>query len=134
MIPHKNQIGRISVIITLAFGIFLHGYRLFHPVGFARFFTPQLDAIFTIPIVISIAAVIATWRHFRFRNRFERGAVLFTLGYFVVSMPLHFQTWFTRNVEYIAHFPEWYSVFFILYSSALIGLWITLEVAEPESS
>lgn len=134
MIALRDHIGRISVIVTLASGIFLHGWRLLNLSGFERFFTPQRDALFTIPIVISIVSMIATWRYFRFRNRLERGIVLFTLGYFIVSMPLHLQTWFTGNVDYIARFPRWYSVLFILYSSALIGVWINLQVGEPESS
>lgn len=129
-----NHVGRISVIVTLVSGIFLHGWRLLDLSAFERFFTAQRDALFTIPIVISIVAVIATWRHFRFRSRLERAVVLFTLAYFIVSMPLHLQTWFTGNVDYIARFPKWYSGVFILYSSALIGVWINLRVGDPESA
>lgn len=121
--------GRWTVIFTLITGIVLHSTRLIVGVNaFQELFTPLLDAIFTIPIVIGIIGIIATWKYFEFRGWLEKGVVIFTLFYFVVSMPLHFQTWFTGNVDYIANFPYSYSFIFIAYSSVLIFVWARLKV------
>jgi len=125
----NNNWGRWTVIFTLITGIVLHSTRLIVGVdAFQDIFTPLLDAIFTIPIVIGIIGIIATRKYFEFRGWLEKGVVIFTLFYFVVSMPLHFQTWFTGNVDYIANFPYSYSFIFIAYSSVLIFVWARLKV------
>lgn len=123
--------GRWLVIVTLLIGIGLHLTRLI--VGsdaFQPLFTATLDAIFTIPIVLGIIGMVRTWRFIQFRGRFEKGVAIFTLAYFVVSMPLHFQTWFTGNTDYITAFPWWYSLVFISYSSLLLFVWSRLRIQD----
>jgi hypothetical protein len=121
--------GRYAVLLTLFTGILLHSARLIVGVSaFQGIFTPMLDAIFTIPIVVGIIGMIVTWKHIQFRNRWEKGVVIFTLGYFVVSMPLHLRTWFTGNTDYIAGFPYWYSFIFLGYTAILVWVWLRVKV------
>ena len=121
--------GRYFVLLTLVTGVIFHITRLIVGVSdFQNMFTPTVDAIFTMPIVIGIIGILATWKYMHFRNRWEKGAVVITLAYFTLSMPLHLRTWFTGNTDYIAGFPYWYSIIFLAYTSVLLWVWWRLKV------
>jgi hypothetical protein len=125
----KINWGRWMIVLTFIIGIIFHTTRLIIGVeAFQEIFTPVIDAIFTIPIVLGIIGVIMTWPYFDFRNRLEKGAIIVTLGYFIVSMPLHLQTWFTNDTGYIARFPWWYSLVFLSYSTILMIFWLRLGI------
>jgi hypothetical protein len=121
--------ARYLVIFTLLTGMGFHVTRLVIGVdAFQAIFTPAIDAAFSVPIILSIAAMLSGWAVFDFRSRFEKGVVLFTLAYFTVSMPLHFKTWFTQDTSYIASFPWWYGLVFITYTSGLLWIWMRLRI------
>ena len=130
----KENWGRWMVIFTLMVGIIFHSTCLIVGVDtFQEIFTPTVDAIFTIPIIFGIIGMIATWRYFQFRGRIEKGIIIFSLAYFILTMPLHLRTWFTNNTEYIISFPWWYSIIFISYSSVLIFVWTRLQTKRTTS-
>lgn len=127
--PVQRNLGRISVIFTLCTGILIHSTRLIvGPERFQLIFTPQIDAVFTIPIILGIVGMFWMRPYYHFRNRWEQGAVIFTQVYFIVSLPLHLQTWFSGSTEYTAFFPWWYSLIFLGYSTLLIWVWVRLRL------
>jgi len=46
----------------------------------------------------------------------------------VGSIPLHVQTWYTKNTDYILVFPMWYSLVFLAYSSIMVFVWSRLKI------
>jgi hypothetical protein len=48
--------------------------------------------------------------------------------YFLLSVPLHIQTWYTQNTDYILVFPMWFSLIFLTYSSLLVIVWSRLKI------
>ena len=121
--------ARYLVIFTLLVGVGFHSVRLVIGVeAFQVIFTPMVDAIFSIPIILAIVAMFRGWPVFDFRGRVEKAIVMFTVAYFIVSMPLHFQTWFTQDTSYIMRFPWWYSLVFISYTSVLAWVWARLKI------
>ncbi len=127
--------ARYLVIVTLVIGVAFHATRLFIGVtAFQSVFTPLVDALFSIPIVLAIVAMILGWRAFAFRGRLEKAIVIVTLGYFILTMPLHLKTWVTKDTSYIEHFPWWYGFVFIGYAIVLLWVWARLRVMPTEGS
>lgn len=125
----SGTLARYLVILTLLVGIGFHGTRLaIGAEAFQEIFTPMVDSIFSIPIVLAILAMFRGWPVFRFRGKLDKSVAIVTLLYFIVSMPLHVQTWFTQDTSYILRFPWWYSLVFISYSSILLRVWARLGV------
>jgi hypothetical protein len=124
--------ARYFVISTLLIGIGFHVTRLIAGVEkFQTMFTPLVDALFSIPIILGIAASVWGWPAFDLRSRARKAVVMVTIAYFAASMPLHFRTWFTWDTSYIARFPWWYSLVFLSYTSILMWVWLRLEL-RPE--
>ena len=126
--------GRYAVIATLLTGVVLHSTRLVVGVeAFQGIFTPLLDALFSVPIILGIIGMAVTWKYMRFRNRWEKGVVMFTVFYFTASMPLHLKTWFVGNTDYIAATPWWYGIVFLSYTSILLFVWWRLEIVAADT-
>jgi hypothetical protein len=121
--------ARYLVVFTLMVGVSLHVTRLvIGPEAFQPLFTPLVDTLFSIPILLAVPAMLWAWSAFDFRGRVDKWIVAFTVAYFTISMPLHVQTWFTQDTTYILRFPAWYSWVFLSYTSALLWVWLRLRM------
>ena len=122
-------IARFFVSLTLLIGAVLHLGNLLFGADWllAHFFTPLFDSLFAIPMIIGGFAAIAAWREFDFRNRFEKAVIIWTAFYFLGSVPLHAQVWFTGYVAYIRLVPEWFSAVFLTYTTIMQIVWWRLR-------
>jgi hypothetical protein len=125
-----SRVTRPAVLITLCIGIYLHVTRLFlgTELLIKYIYTATFDAVFAIPMLLGVITFLPAWKHFVFRNKFEKVVVAITGLYFLVSVPLHIQTWITQSTDYILAFPMWYSLVFLAYSSLLVIVWWRLKV------
>ena len=125
-----SQVTRPAVLITLGIGMYLHFTRLFlgTELLIKYIYTAAFDAVFAIPMLIGVISFLSTWKHIAFRNKFERVIVGLTGVYFLASVPLHVQTWYTQNTDYILVFPLWFSLLFLTYSSLLVIVWSRLKI------
>jgi len=101
-------LARFFFFLTLLIGGSLHTLNLLFGTDWvlAHVFTPLVDSIFALPMILCAVATILARKEFDFRNRFEKIVVIITAAYFIASIPLHVQTWITQNVEYIRFFPD----------------------------
>ena len=99
------------VVVTIIIGTYLHVSVLFlgHELVIKHIFTPAFDMILAIPMVYSAIGMIAFWRRVALRNLWQKIFYGFSVVYFVGSVPLHVQTYFTSDLSYVAWFPVWYS-------------------------
>lgn len=125
-----SRLTRSAVLITLGIGIYLHFTRLFlgTELLIKYIYTAAFDAVFAIPMLIGVVSFLPTWKHIVFRNKFEKVLVTVTGIYFLLSVPLHIQTWYTQNTDYILVFPMWFSLIFLTYSSLLVIVWSRLKI------
>jgi len=125
-----SRVARPAVLITLAIGMYLHFTRLF--IGtellIKHIYTATFDAIFAIPMLLGVISFLPAWNRIVFRNRLEKTVVAITGVYFLASVPLHLQTWYTQSTDYILVFPLWFSLVFLTYSSLLIFVWWRLKI------
>lgn len=133
---HWFPIARWFVSFTLLVGAYLHLSNLVFGTDLllARLFTPTFDSLFALPMAVGGFAVIAARREYAFRNRFEKVVVFWTGFYFIGSLPLHVQTWFTHSTEYIRLVPLWFSALFLVYTTVMQLTWWNLRAkpsAEP---
>ena len=129
-----SRLTRPAVLITLGIGMYLHFTRLFlgTELLIKYIYTAAFDAVFAIPMLIGVISFLPTWKHIVFRNKFERVIVSLTGVYFLASVPLHVQTWYTQNTDYILIFPLWFSLLFLTYSSLLVIVWSRLKIVIDE--
>jgi len=125
-----SRLARPAVLTTLGIGMYLHLTRLFigSELLLKYIFTPAFDAIFALPMLVGVAGFWPAWKRMALRNRFEKIVVLATAVLFVGSIPLHVQTWYTKNTDYILVFPMWYSLVFLAYSSIMVFVWSRLKI------
>jgi hypothetical protein len=125
-----SRLTRSAVLITLGIGMYLHFTRLFlgTELLIKYIYTAAFDAVFAIPMLIGVVSFLPTWKHIVFRNKFEKVLVTVTGIYFLLSVPLHIQTWYTQNTDYILVFPMWFSLIFLTYSSLLVIVWSRLKI------
>ena len=125
-----SHVTRPAVLITLTIGIYLHFTRLFlgKELLIKYIYTATFDAIFAIPMLLGVVSFLPAWKHIVFRNKFEKVIVILTGVYFLPRVPLHIQTWYTQNTDYILAFPIWFSYLFLTYSSLLLLVWLKLRV------
>jgi len=125
-----SRLTRSVVLITLGIGMYLHFTRLFlgTELLIKYIYTAAFDAVFAIPMLIGVVSFLPTWKHIVFRSKFEKVLVGVTGIYFLLSVPLHIQTWYTQNTDYILVFPMWYSLIFLTYSSLLVIVWSRLRI------
>ena len=125
-----SRLTRSAVLITLGIGIYLHFTRLFlgTELLIKYIYTAAFDAVFAIPMLIGVVSFLPTWKHIVFRSKFEKVLVSVTGVYFLLSVPLHIQTWYTQNTDYILVFPMWFSLIFLTYSSLLVIVWSRLKI------
>ena len=125
-----SRLTRSAVLITLGIGIYLHFTRLFlgTELLIKYIYTAAFDAVFAIPMLIGVVSFLPTWKHIVFRSKFEKVLVGVTGVYFLLSVPLHIQTWYTQNTDYILVFPMWFSLIFLTYSSLLVIVWSRLKI------
>ncbi len=123
------HIARISVMLTLLIGAVMHLARLLFGTDWfiARVYTPLIDSLFALPIILSAFAIIAARAEYSFRNRFEKIIVLWTGFYMTASIPVHVQTWFTQNTDYARLFPMWFSAVFLVYTTIMQIVWWSLR-------
>jgi hypothetical protein len=125
-----SSFAKPAVLTTLAIGMYLHFTRLF--IGtellIKYIYTATFDAVFAIPMLLGVICFLPAWKHIVFRNKFEKVLVIVTGVYFLVSVPLHLQTWYSQNTDYILAFPIWFSYLFLTYSSLLMIVWLRLRV------
>jgi hypothetical protein len=119
--------ARVSVLITLVTGIYLHLSRLIFGIDLTleKLVTTAFDSVFALVLIFAVMAIFRARKQVLFRNRLERFLFYFTLIYFSISVPIHVRTWFVpNNPQTLRLFPEWYSVFFLfLTGSMIIGWW-----------
>ena len=125
-----SRLTRSAVLITLGIGMYLHFTRLFlgTELLIKYIYTAAFDAVFAIPMLIGVVSFLPTWKHIVFRSKFEKVLVGVTGAYFLLSVPLHIQTWYTQNTDYILVFPMWFSLIFLTYSSLLVIVWSRLKI------
>jgi hypothetical protein len=125
-----SRLTRSAVLITLGIGMYLHFTRLFlgTELLIKYIYTAAFDAVFAIPMLIGVVSFLPTWKHIVFRSKFEKVLVGVTGVYFLLSVPLHIQTWYTQNTDYILVFPMWFSLIFLTYSSLLVIVWSRLKI------
>jgi hypothetical protein len=103
---------RISALVTLGTGVFLHASSLV--IGREQFvatiLTPLFDAIFAIPMTIAGLAAIWLYRRAIFPALWERLVYIFVAFYFTASFVLHLTTLVTWDTSYVLAFPAWYPV------------------------
>src|SRR5215208_3142332 len=125
-----SHITRSAVLITLGIGMYLHFTRLF--IGtellIKYIYTAAFDTVFAVPMLLGVISFLPAWKHIVFRNKFEKVLVIVTGVYFLVSVPLHVQTWYTESTDYILVFPIWFSLLFLTYSSVLVIVWWRLKI------
>ena len=125
-----SHLAKPAVLVTLGIGMYLHLTRLF--IGtellIKYIYTATFDAVFAIPMLLGVASFLPAWKHIVFRNKFEKVIVILTGVYFLASVPLHVQTWYSQNTDYILAFPIWFSYLFLTYSSLLMIVWLRLRV------
>jgi len=125
-----SHLAKPAVLITLAIGMYLHFTRLF--IGtellIKYIYTATFDTVFAIPMLFGVISFLPAWKHIVFRNKFEKVAVAITGVYFLASVPLHLQTWYTQSTDYILVFPLWFSLVFLTYSSLLVFVWWRLKI------
>lgn len=119
-----------AVMITLITGIYLHLTRLFIDTDLLikYIYTATFDAIFAIPMIIGAITIIPSWKYFIFKNKFEKVITFVTGVYFIVSLPLHFQTWISQSTDYIRIFPMWYSYLFLVYTTVMLYIWYNIKI------
>jgi hypothetical protein len=129
-------IARSFVILTLTIGAYMHLSNIVFGTDLLlqHLFTPIFDSFFAIPMIIGGFAVIFARKEFHFRNKFEKGIVIWTAFYFICSLPLHTQTWITQSTEYIRFFPVWYSGIFLAYTGVMQWVWWHLEAANERQT
>ena len=125
-----SRLTRSAVLITLGIGMYLHFTRLFlgTELLIKYIYTAAFDAVFAIPMLIGVVSFLPTWKHIVFRSKFEKVLVSVTGVYFLLSVPLHIQTWYTQNTDYILVFPMWFSLIFLTYSTLLVIVWSRLKI------
>ncbi len=125
-----SYVIRPAVLITLGIGMYLHFTRLFlgTELLIKCIYTAAFDAVFAIPMLIGVVSFLPTWKHIVFQSKFEKVSVGVTGIYFSFSVPLHIQTWYTQNTDYILVFPMWFSLIFLTYSSLLVIVWSRLKI------
>jgi hypothetical protein len=128
-------IARAFVTFTLLVGAFAHLNNLiFGPAVLAtQVMTPIVDSLFVFPMAIGAYSAFRARREIAYRNRFEKGIVLFTAVYFTLSLPIHIRTWFTQDTTFIEAFPVWYSGVFLVYTTIMQIVWYNLR-AKPDSA
>lgn len=119
--------ARVSVLITLIIGIYLHLSRLIFGIDLTleKLVTATFDSVFALVIIFAVLAIFMARKEVMFRHGLDRFLFYFTMVYFAISVPIHVRTWFVPdNPEMLRLFPEWYSVFFLfLTGSMIIGWW-----------
>ncbi len=125
-----SRIARPAVLLTLAIGMYLHLTRLFigSELLLEYVFAPAFDTVFAVPMLVGVVSFWPAWRRMAFRNTFEKVIVAMTVVLFVGSIPLHVQTWYTHNTDYVLVFPMWYSLIFLGYSSVMVFIWSRLKI------
>ena len=123
-------IARVSVMIVLITGMYLHLSRLVFGMELTleRLVTTTFDSVLAVAIIFATIAVFMARREVAPRNRLEGFLVWFTLVYFGISIPIHVRTWFVPdNPEMLRSFPAWYSVLFLCYTSLMLIGWRNLR-------
>jgi hypothetical protein len=119
--------SRVSVLITLVTGIYLHLSRLIFGIDLTleKLVTTAFDSVFAFVLIFATLAIFRARKEVLFRNGLDRFLFYFTLIYFSISVPVHVRTWFVPdNPQTLRLFPEWYSIFFLfLTGSMIIGWW-----------
>jgi len=125
-----SRLAKPAVLITLGIGMYLHFTRLF--IGtemlIKTIYTATFDALFALPMLLGVIGFLPAWKRIVFRNKLEKTAVAITGVYFLASVPLHIQTWYTQSTDYILVFPQWFSLVFLTYSSLLMIVWWRLKI------
>lgn len=125
-----SRVARPAVLITLGIGMYLHFTRLF--IGtellIKYIYTATFDTVFSIPMLIGLVGFLPAWKRMVLPNKFEKIVVIATGLLFVLSVPLHVQTWYTQSTNYILVFPMAYSIIFLAYSSVMVFVWSRLTI------
>lgn len=121
--------ARVSVMLTLLIGAVMHLTRLLFGTDWfiGYIYTPLIDSLFALPMILSSVAIVAARSGYVFRNRFEKIVVIWTGIYMTASIPIHVQTWFTHNTDYARLFPIWFSAVFLVYTTAMQVIWWNLK-------
>ena len=135
------SIARISVMLTLVTGIYLHLSRLIFGIDLTleKLVTTTFDSVFAFVLIFATVAIFLARKSVLIRNGLDGFLFYFTLVYFAISVPIHARTWFIPdNPQMLRVFPEWYSAFFLVLSGLLVIGWWNLRakpvVAPPAMS
>jgi hypothetical protein len=107
----RYWITRLGTLVLLT-GATLHGLRLIYGVDWLleHFFTPTFDMVLALPMTVVAIGLWLCRDSVRPGTRIGRVAYFVVAGYFTLSLPFHWQTYFTHSTEYIRLFDAWYSV------------------------
>ncbi len=122
-------IARFFVVATLLIGAYAHITNLIFGTDLviSHVMTPLVDSLFVFPMAAGAFSIWMARNEFDFRNRLEKGVVIFTMVYFTASLPIHMSTWFTHSTELLKAFPVWYSAVFLAYTTFLQYIWVTVR-------
>jgi hypothetical protein len=125
-----SRIARPAVLITLGIGMYLHFTRLFlgTELLIRYIYTTAFDMAFSIPMLLGLLGFLPVWKRMAFRNWLEKVIVAATGIMFLLSVPLHIQTWYTQSTDYILAFPTAYSLVFLAYSSVMVFVWSRIKI------
>jgi cytochrome bd-type quinol oxidase subunit 2 len=126
-------IARVGVIFTFITGIYLHLSRLVFGIDLTleRLVTTAFDSIFAVVLIFVTWSIFAAREEVELPGRLQKALYYFTLVYMAISVPVHVRTWFVPdNPQALRMFPEWYSAFFLCFTSVLIAGWWKLR-AKP---
>jgi hypothetical protein len=122
----------ISSAITIVTGMTLHASRL--PLGPETFqqtvFTPLVDSIFAIPMIIAGVSMALLWRRAILAALWEKIVYALSTLFFLGSMVLHAKTIITWDTSYVNAFPAWYPYLAVVYLG-LIGLFCVTRRFRP---
>jgi hypothetical protein len=122
--------ARVSVLVTLVTGIYLHLSRLIFGIDLTleKLVTTAFDSVFAFVLIFATLAIFNARKEVSFRNSLDRVLFYFTLVYFSISVPVHVRTWFVPdNPQMLRLFPEWYSIFFLFLTGFMIIGWWNLQ-------
>lgn len=117
---------RYAAILTLIAGLYLHITSLFIGRDLLKQYvlTPAFDMFLALPMIYAAIAGWLSWKQVSFDRGWKKVLYGLILVYFMISIPIHVQTYLTRSTDYIDAFPAWYSYPILgLLGSMLVFVW-----------
>ena len=120
---------REVAMLTIAFGFFLHLYRVIfgNDLALQYVVTPESDILLMIPMTYAAITGILSYRRMMFANRLHKIALTASLVYITASVPLHLYVLFVLgDVSFYVHMAGYWFSYLLLclvYPAFLFMLW-----------